>query len=158
MTYSIVYPSRYLGDSGGDQFELKERMTYALQAHNYRNRNDDDYVPIDVSQMYSITRTKTKTPDIANNSWNRWRMTQMGQTYPKMSEKEKKYYRDKHYHKFYYSNIVVMKFENEQLYMPEFLQFQFYKCKVTAWDHGQNEIEKRIADLFQCHNCASAEH
>ena len=50
-----------------------------------------------------------------------------------------------------------MKFENEQVDMPEFLQFQFYKCKVTAWDHGQNDIEKRIADLFQCHNCASAE-
>ena len=82
-------------------------------------------------------------------------MTQQGQTFSKMSSREQKYYKNKYYHNLYYSNIVVMKFENEQIYMPEYLQFQFYKCPVTTWDHGQNEIEKRIADLFQCHNCAS---
>ena len=140
MTYSIIYPSRFLGDNGGDQFELRERMSYALQAHNYRHRNDDDYEPININQMYSITRTRTKTPEIANRSWNRWRMTQQGQTFPKMSPREQKCYKNKYYHNLYYSNIVVMKFENEQINMPEYLQFQFYKCPVLPYSGSSSVV------------------
>ena len=141
MSYAIVYPAHFLGDKGGDQFDLKNRMTHALEAHNYRNRNDENYTPIDVSQMYGISRSTTKTPELAQKSWNRWRQTQLGQSYPKMNQQSQKYYRDKYYHNYLYSNIIIMKFENEQLDMPPYLQFQFYNCKVTGLDHSLNDIE-----------------
>ena len=80
-SYILSYPSDFLGDRSGDQFDLRRKMVYALEAYNYRCRKDKNHINIDTDQMYSINRIKSHTPENANRQWQRWLNTQLGQTF-----------------------------------------------------------------------------
>ena len=97
-SYLLVYPTEFLGDISGDQFDLRRKMSHTLEAYNYLHRHDRNFVPIDVDQMYSISRNKTKSPENAQKQWNRWRSTQLGRTFNKMDEQQQFHYRSMYYY------------------------------------------------------------
>ena len=156
-SYLLVYPSEFLGDMSGNQFDLRKKMVHTLEAINYLHRNDQWFTPIDVNQMYSISRNKTKTPENAQKQWQRWRNTQLGRKYNEMSEQEQFHYRSLYYYKYLFSSTIIMRFKNEQMGMPEYLNFQWYDCKIVKLDYSRNDIEKRIDEFHDCYNCGSAE-
>ena len=152
-----MFPPHLLGDKVGDPFDLRNRIIYAFEAHNYYNRFDDTYIPININQIVSITLNPTKAKEIANKAWERFLLTPIGQNFETLKSHEKQYYRYQYYYKYYNSNVISVKFDNIQLHMPDYLQFQLYKCKVTCEDEGKNEIEKRTDEFYQCYHCSSAE-
>ena len=156
-SYMLVYPNEFLGDRCGDQFDLRRKMCHALKAFNYLHRNDMGFEPIDVDQMYSISRNKAKSIENAQKQWQRWKNTQLGKRYNQMDEMEQFKYRSQYYYKFLFSSTIIMRFQNEQLSMPEFLNFQWYDCRIYKLDYNLNDIEKRINELHNCYNCGSAE-
>ena len=87
-SYLLVYPTEFLGDRSGDQFDLRNKMKHTLEAYNYLHRNDQYFTPVDVDQMYSINRIKTKTPENAKKQWNRWLNTQLGRKYNQMNDQQ----------------------------------------------------------------------
>ena len=71
-SYLLVYPQEFLGDISGDQFDLRRKTSHTLEAYNYLHRHDRNFVPVDIDQMYSISRNKTRTTENAQKQWNKW--------------------------------------------------------------------------------------
>ena len=157
-TYYLNFPPEFFGDSGGDQFQLREKIITELGSINYRNRHNLSFVPIDLDQLYMVARTrKTRNNDHAEKNWNRWRKSTIGKTYEQMNEDDKQHYRDIHYHDWIYTNTIMLKFTNEQIGIPPVLDMGLYKVKVTKREDSQNDIEKRINQFHQCWICLATE-
>ena len=87
-SYLLVYPTEFLGDISGDPFDLRRKMIHTLEAVNYLYRNNQYFTPIDVNQLYSISRNKTRTPENVQKQWQRWRNAQLGRKYNNMTVNE----------------------------------------------------------------------
>ena len=59
-SYLLVYPSEFLGDISGDQFDLRRKMSHALEAYNYLHRHDRNFVPIDIDVLAEIKQEQLK--------------------------------------------------------------------------------------------------